>query len=177
MPTSKHFCSLQYWQRLRVTLLIWQFLSLWQVYTMFFWILRRKKPWSIRKQETKGKRARERQRERERERERAREIVLYSQVIKSGTCVTLNCFPVILASSFSFFLIASVSTLRYKPYYMETIYRLRSWKSLCWTYQTVQLVLIFFHIHITCDYVSENLIVWIFCASSHPRNIVIDIFG
>lgn len=44
MPTSKHFCSRQYWQRLRVTLLIWQFLSRWQVYTMFFWILRRKKP-------------------------------------------------------------------------------------------------------------------------------------
>lgn len=36
MPTSKHFCSRQYWQRLRVTLLIWQFLSRWQVYTMFF---------------------------------------------------------------------------------------------------------------------------------------------
>ncbi len=33
MPTSKHFCSRQYWQRLRVTLLIWQFLSRWQVYT------------------------------------------------------------------------------------------------------------------------------------------------
>lgn len=45
MPTSKHFCRRQYWQRLRVTLLIWQFLSRWQVYTMFFWILRRKKPW------------------------------------------------------------------------------------------------------------------------------------
>lgn len=45
MPTSKHFCSRQYWQRLRVTLLIWQFLSRWQVYTMFFWMLRRKKPW------------------------------------------------------------------------------------------------------------------------------------
>lgn len=36
MPTSKHFCSRQYWQRLRVTLFIWQFLSRWQVYTMFF---------------------------------------------------------------------------------------------------------------------------------------------
>ena len=44
IPTSKHFCRRQYWQRLRVTLLIWQFLSLWHVYTMFFWILRRKKP-------------------------------------------------------------------------------------------------------------------------------------
>lgn len=59
MPTSKHFCSLQYWQRLRVTLLIWQFLSLWQVYTMFFWILRRKKPWSTRKQKTKGSEVRD----------------------------------------------------------------------------------------------------------------------
>ena len=27
MPTSKHFCSRQYWQRFRVTLLMMQFLS------------------------------------------------------------------------------------------------------------------------------------------------------
>lgn len=45
IPTSKHFCRRQYWQRLRVTLLMMQFLSRWHVYTMFFWMLRRKKPW------------------------------------------------------------------------------------------------------------------------------------
>lgn len=44
MPTSKHFWRRQYWQRLRVTLLMIQFLSRWHVYTMFFWMLRRKKP-------------------------------------------------------------------------------------------------------------------------------------
>lgn len=44
IPTWKHFCSRQNWQRFRVTLLIWQFLSRWQVYTMFFCMLRRKKP-------------------------------------------------------------------------------------------------------------------------------------
>lgn len=48
MPTSKHFWRRQNWQRLRVTLLIWQFLSRWHVYTMFFWMLRRKKPWGPR---------------------------------------------------------------------------------------------------------------------------------
>jgi len=45
MPTSRHFCSRQYWQRFRVTLLMMQLFSLWQVYTMFFWMLLRKKPW------------------------------------------------------------------------------------------------------------------------------------
>lgn len=44
IPTAKHFCRRQYWQRFRVTLLIMQFLSRWHVYTMFFWMLRRKKP-------------------------------------------------------------------------------------------------------------------------------------
>lgn len=44
IPTSRHFCSRQYWQRLRVTLLMMQFFSRWQVYTMFFWMLLRKKP-------------------------------------------------------------------------------------------------------------------------------------
>lgn len=44
IPTSRHFCSRQYWQRLRVTLLMIQFFSRWQVYTMFFWMLLRKKP-------------------------------------------------------------------------------------------------------------------------------------
>jgi len=45
MPIRKHFCSLQYWQRFRVTLFITQFLSLWHVYCIFFCTLRRKKPW------------------------------------------------------------------------------------------------------------------------------------
>lgn len=44
MPTWKHFCSRQYWHRFLVTLLMIQFLSRWHVYTMFFWILRRKNP-------------------------------------------------------------------------------------------------------------------------------------
>lgn len=48
IPTSKHFWSRQYWHRLRVTLLMMQFLSRWHVYTMFFWMLRRKKPWGPR---------------------------------------------------------------------------------------------------------------------------------
>lgn len=48
IPTPKHFCRRQYWQRFLVTLLIMQFLSRWHVYTMFFWMLRRKKPWGNR---------------------------------------------------------------------------------------------------------------------------------
>lgn len=44
IPTAKHFCSRQYWQRFLVILLMLQFLSRWQVYTMSFWTLRRKKP-------------------------------------------------------------------------------------------------------------------------------------
>lgn len=44
IPTPKHFCRRQYWQRFLVTLLMMQFLSRWHVYTMFFWMLRRKKP-------------------------------------------------------------------------------------------------------------------------------------
>ncbi len=47
MPTSRHLCSRQYWQRFRVTLLMIQLFSLWQVYTMFFWMLLRKKPWGV----------------------------------------------------------------------------------------------------------------------------------
>lgn len=89
MPTSKHFCSLQYWQRLRVTLLIWQFLSRWQVYTMFFWMLRRKKPWSAGKKKAKA--------------ERAREVVRLCNVVRRGrefemflhnpqSCISLRTF-------------------------------------------------------------------------------------
>lgn len=44
IPTPKHFCRRQNWQRFLVTLLMMQFLSRWHVYTMFFWMLRRKKP-------------------------------------------------------------------------------------------------------------------------------------
>lgn len=44
IPTAKHFCSRQYWQRFLVILLMMQFLSRWHVYTMFFCTLRRKKP-------------------------------------------------------------------------------------------------------------------------------------
>lgn len=45
MPTSRHFCSRHDWHRFLVTLLMTQTLSRWHVYTMFFWMLLRKKPW------------------------------------------------------------------------------------------------------------------------------------
>lgn len=44
IPVAKHFCSRQYWHLFLVTLLITQFLSLWQVYCIFFWTLLLKKP-------------------------------------------------------------------------------------------------------------------------------------
>lgn len=46
MPTSRHFCSRQDWHRFLVSLFMTQTLSRWHVYTMFFWMLLRKKPWS-----------------------------------------------------------------------------------------------------------------------------------
>lgn len=52
IPTAKHLWSRQYWQRFLVILLMMQFLSRWQMYTMFFCTLRRKKPCRGTREET-----------------------------------------------------------------------------------------------------------------------------
>lgn len=55
MPTSRHFCSRQDWQRFLVTLFMTQTLSLWHVYAMFFWMLLRKKPWRTQREALRHK--------------------------------------------------------------------------------------------------------------------------